>query len=356
MNALRSWLLPGPKTRLRPWLARLAVSLGLLATSALLLAGCGKAGGDWQLPQEASAQAAETDWVYYFIFWTNVVYFVHIVIAMGVLMVKYRRRPGVEPQKSPHHNLALEIGWSIPPIILVVLFFYFGFTQYLNLQTPPADAIKVEVTAKKWDWQFRYPNGTVSKDLHVLKDQPFRMLLQSQDVLHAFYIPKFRVKQDVVPGRTTSLWFTPTQPTGEGEHYWLFCAEYCGTNHSRMWAKVIVHADQASYDKAIEPKALEGPDLYALYCQSCHNLEGTINVGPTFAGVFGSKRKVLDTETGKEEEVTADEAYIRESILYPGKKLSRMGREFPNGMDPTLKDRLKPEEVDKLVAFIKGLK
>lgn len=332
--------------------------LGALLAAGLLLAGCGNAEGTIQMPLQGSEQAKDVDWVYYFIFWLNVFYFVHIMAVMVWFGWRYRRRPGVAPEPSAHHNLTLEIAWSLPPIVLVVLMFYWGFKGYVEMQTPPSDAVKIEVLGKKWAWNFTYPTtGGVSDELHVIQGQPVQMIMESEDVVHSFFVPAFRVKKDVVPGRFTSLWFTPTQP---GEYH-LFCAEYCGDQHSTMHAVVTVHPDteegRAEYQAFLEStKQVGGEGLYRLHCQACHSLDGTVAVGPTFRGLFSSQRKVLEAGASTVTTITADEAYIRESIIDPGAKLSREGGEFQNQMSAlNFAQRLKPEEVDMLVEFIKGL-
>ncbi len=330
--------------------------LGGLAAAGLLLAGCGNPDGTLQMPLQASEQAKDVDWVYYFIFWLNAFYFIHIMGVMAWFGWRYRRRPGVAPEPSPHHNLPLEIAWSLPPIVLVVVMFYWGFKGYVHLQTAPSDAVKVEVLGKKWAWNFTYPaTGGSSEQLHVMQGQPVKLIMESEDVLHSFYIPTFRVKKDVVPGRFSSLWFTANRP---GEYH-VYCAEYCGDQHSMMRAEITVHPDteegRAEYQAFLaSTTVMSGESLYRQNCQACHSLEGTIVVGPSFRGLFGSQRKVL--EAGAVTTITADEAYIRESILDPGAKLSREGREFDDQMSAqNFAQRLEPEEVDMLVEFIKGL-
>lgn len=364
MNRLSS-LLRAPRS------GRLLLSaLGALLLG-LLVVGCANPTGAQtvQLPLQASEQAKDSDWMFMFIYWLNLFYFVHIMGVMGWFMWRYRRRPGVEPEPSPHHSLVLEIAWSLPPVLLCAVMFYWGWTGYMDLSTPPADAYKIEARAKKWDWTFVYPNGGQSDELHVPPNEPVEMIMTSADVLHAFYIPKFRVKKDIVPGKVSGLWFTATRPGKKVEldqsvsqsvrarasEYKLYCAEYCGTNHSQMWAPVVVHETRADFEKWVgETRKMDPAKLYKLNCASCHNVTGAINVGPTFKGLFNSKRKVFDPETGKTTEIVADEAYLRESILYPGVKLSRVGKDFDDQMSAQgFREKLKPEEVDMLIEFLK---
>lgn len=320
------------------------------AGAVTLLAGCGNAEGTWQMPIQASEQAAEVDWIYYFIFWLCVFYFVHIMAAMGWFMWRYRRRPGHEAEHSPHHSLGLEVAWSIPPVILCVVMFYLGFTRYMDMSVPPRDAIKIEVTGKKWDWKFTYHTGMTDTTLHLPKGKPVVFLLRSQDVLHSFYLPKMRVKKDVVPGRTTKAWCTPNR-AGD---YTLFCAEYCGTNHSKMRAPIVVYETTAEWEQKIQPKAAKPSKLFELHCTSCHNINNAlINVGPSLQNFAASgKRKVYDPAAGADKEIDANADYVRESIVYPGKILSRMGKEFDNAMTQTFGKQLKPEEIDWLVKYI----
>lgn len=319
------------------------------ALAVTLATGCGNPEGTWQMPLQASEQAAQVDWIYYFIFWLCAFYFVHIMAVMGWFMWRYRRRPGHEVEHSPHHSLGLEIAWSIPPVILCVVMFYLGFTRYMEMSIVPRDAVKVEVDAKKWAWSFTYPTGATSNELHLPPNKPVVFLLKSQDVLHSFYLPKMRVKKDVVPGRTNKAWTTPNRP---GE-YWLFCAEYCGSNHSTMRAKVIVHETVAAYEAAIIPKAASPEKLFSMHCSSCHNINNAeINVGPSLQNFAAAKRKEYDPASGQVVEVDPTAEYVRESIVYPGKLLSRMGKEFGNEMTQTFGKQLKPEELDWLVKYV----
>ncbi|MGE0710874.1 MAG: cytochrome c oxidase subunit II transmembrane domain-containing protein [Planctomycetota bacterium] len=341
------------------------------ALLALLLVGCGRTGGTFQMPEQASTVSAQVDFSYYFVFWLCVFYFVHIMLMLGYFAWKYRRRHGHDSQPSPHHNLPLEVAWTVPPVLLVIVMFYFGFTGYMDMSTPPAESYKVSVLAKKWDWTFTYPNGGTDSVLHIPPDQAVQCWLESSDVLHAFYLPRMRVKKDVVPGRRGTIWFqvnkewldarVKARPKDEeGLPYvtiTLYCAEYCGTNHSRMRAPARVYLTRAAFEKAVKDTNKVDPrKLYDINCASCHSLSGEIKVGPSFKGLYDSKRKVFDPATGTEKEITADEAYLHESIEYPGKLLSRMGKEFPNEMEAQgFRDKFKskPEYYEMLIAFLK---
>lgn len=320
----------------------------LAAAAVTLLSGCGSPDGTWQMPVQASEQAVQTDWIYYFIFWLCVFYFVHIMAVMAYFMWRYRRRPGHEAEHSPHHSLGLEIAWSIPPVLLCVAMFYLGYTRYIEQAVIPPDAIKVDVTGKKWDWTFTYPTGATDTVLHLPKGKPVVFLLQSRDVLHSFYLPKMRIKKDVVPGRTTKVWCTATR-SGD---YVLYCAEYCGTRHSGMRAPVKVYETEAEWQAAIKPKAAKPSKLFEMHCKSCHNIDNAeINVGPSLQNFAAGKRRVADA-SGAVSEVDPTAEYVKESIVAPGVKLSQMGREFGNQMTQTFGKQLKPEEIDWLVKYI----
>lgn len=341
----------------------------LLAYAVLLLAGCGRVGGTMQMPEQASKIAVDMDWMYYYIFWLCVIFFVQIMAMLAWFAWKYRRRPGHEPQPSPHHNLALEIAWTIPPVLLVITMFYWGFTDYVKISEPPDNAYRVEVMAKKWVWNFAYPNGGTDSILHVPPDQPLQVLMESNDVLHSFFVPEMRVKKDVVPGRVTTIWFEANMDwvktraknrKGEAANlpyveYTLFCTEYCGRDHSRMRAPVRVYLTRKAFEEAVKSTSVKTPyKVYAMNCKSCHTTDGTLLTGPTFKGLWGSKRKVFDPAKNQESEITADEAYVRESILVPGKLLSRMGKEFADEMSAQgFAEKLSKEDLEMAIEFLK---
>lgn len=337
-------------------------------------------GPTFWMPVQASTQAAPIDWLYYFIYWLCVIAFVGIVASMLWFMWAYRRREGNVADQSMHHNLTLEIVWSVIPSVLVLMMFWWGFTGFIGLHTPPADAYKIEVLAKKWDWQFVYPNGAKvpganDKDpddftmgLHVPPNRPVVLLLAAQDVLHAFYSPAMRVKQDAVPGRITQVWFQPLHSgSDKPEVYSLFCAEYCGTKHSLMRSKVVVHPTQASFDEWVaargdprKGKTQEqiGEYLYQMNCQSCHSTSDIKTVGPGFGQLArrlaaGESRDVL--VGGAKQSVKVTDDYIRESIVDPNAKITA---EVPaGGMTPTIIQQLdRPDDdIKALIAYIRTL-
>ncbi|TWT99868.1 Cytochrome c oxidase subunit 2 precursor [Botrimarina colliarenosi] len=317
----------------------------------------------------ASTGAADVDWLYFFILWLSVFFFFLITALTVAFVARYYARPGHAAEHTPHHNNALEAAWSIFPGFLVVAIFYWGFTGYLDLRTPPENAYEIRVVAKKWNWSFMYPNGVVDPNLHVPADQPVKLVMSSDDVLHSLYIPAFRVKMDVVPGRYSTLWFEATKPndesydqaidattTGSDENgYDLFCTEYCGQGHSAMLAKVIVHKsgtfetwleDAAKIDPASSPVEL-GKDIWKYRgCAQCHSVDGAKGTGPTWKDTYGTEQA---TDKG---EVTVDENYIRESILNPMAKI----RDGYKGVMPSYQGQLKDAEIASVIWYIKSLK
>jgi cytochrome c oxidase subunit II len=286
-----------------------------------------------QLPKLAST-FRDVDGLFYF---TYVVCIFFFVLILGVLLfscVKYRRRTWDQPAASnTTHNTPLEVVWTVIPLIIVMVMFAWGFKGCLDMTTVPLEASRntYKATAKQWSWSFTYPDGTQSfNDVWVEVNKPVQFLLESTDVLHAFYIPSMRVKRDVVPGRFQSVWFEPTE-TGV---YHLFCAEYCGTDHSRMYARVhVVKADEYAkqpwnvwLDSTPAEAAQSGAGLYKQLCASCHSVDGSVSTGPTWKGLFtkqgdayvGRQRDVI--EGGAPKTITVDEAYIHESIMKPDQK------------------------------------
>ena len=304
------------------------------------------------MPVEGSSLAPGVDALFDFILWLSVFFFVLIVGLMITFVVKYRRRRVDEtPLESPTHNTKLEVAWTVVPLLLVFVIFAWGFKLYLDESVAPRNAYEVDVTGQKWKWLFTYANGHVDEDLHVPGDRPIKLVMTSEDVIHSFYIPAFRIKRDVVPGRYSVLWFRPARP---GE-YQVFCAEYCGTNHSNMLAKVVVHEpggferwlEAASNLLATMTPVEAGAKLYAQRgCAQCHTVDGSARVGPTFKGVFGHDVVMRDGS-----KVLADENYVRESILDPQAKVVAG---FEPVM-PTYKGRIKDQEITAIIAYLKSL-
>lgn len=312
-----------------------------------------QSGHDFWMPPQASTVAPHIDGLFNIILAISAFFFVLIVVLMIVFIMKYRaERPGDEALSQVEHNTPLEITWTVIPLILVCFIFWWGFKGYLDLVTSPGNASSIQVTAQKWSWLFSYPNGYSDAELHVPVDTPIKLVMSSQDVIHSFFCPAFRVKMDVLPGRYTSAWFTATTP---GE-YQVFCAEFCGKDHSNMLSKVVVHtaADYQQWlDKAANwmvalPPAEAGAILYKKYgCKQCHTVDGSANTGPTFKALFGTKQPLKDGGT-----VLVDENYVRESILEPN---AHVAAGFEPVM-PTFKGRIKDEEIGAVIEYLRSLK
>jgi len=304
------------------------------------------------LPPQASSTSAMVDDLFYILLGVSIFFFVLIVTLMTVFVIVFRRREGVEPSPSPSHNTPLELFWTAIPLCIVGFIFYEGFIGFMELRTAPRQAYEIRVVARQWLWMFEYPNGHKDEQLHVPVDRPVRLVMRSDDVIHGFYVPDFRVQMDVVPGRYTTLWFRAKQP---GEHD-LYCAQYCGTNHADMFTKVVVHppggfekwlAEAGNLFKNLPP-AEAGKQLYVRRnCQQCHSTDGTAGTGPSFKGIFGHQTAL---EGGGS--VPVDENYIRESILEPQAKVVQGYKPVM----PTYKGILSDDEISDLIEFIKSLK
>lgn len=323
----------------------------LIAASAGPVAAAAGDGSFW-MPPQASTSAPGVDRIFYFIFWLSAFFFLLIVTLATLFVIRYRKRPGhMAADHPPTHNTALEVIWTVIPLLLVFVIFYLGFKAFLDLATPPKNAYEIQVTAQRWKWTFAYPNGYVDENLHVPLDTPVLLVMTSEDVIHSFFVPDFRVKRDIVPGRYNKAWF---RATAVGPHD-VFCAEYCGTGHSDMLAQVIVHppgdfekwlANASDFLSQVSPVE-GGQRLFRVRgCAQCHSVEGKAGIGPALGELFGTN---VATRGG--ERVVADENYLRESILEPQAKVVA-------GFDPvmpTYKGRLKEEEISALIAYLKSL-
>lgn len=288
------------------------------------------------------------DPVFMFIFWICLVLLIGITATMVFFVIRYHRSRAPQPTSQAEGNLWLEITWTALPAVLVLAMFYYGWAGYLALRNVPPDALPVTVTARMWSWNFTYANGKTSPKLYVPVGKPIRVELVSQDVLHGFYLPAFRVKRDVVPGMKNYAWFVATRPGS----YDLFCSQYCGVGHSKMITTVeaIPPMEFAAWLNQNANGEQVGKVLLEKYgCRACHSLDGARGVGPTFKGLFGSRVTVL--ANGVTQTVTADDAYLRESIRAPAAKVVEG---FPPIM-PTLSE-MSDDQVAALVEFIKGNK
>jgi cytochrome c oxidase subunit 2 len=308
--------------------------------------------GSFWMPAPASTAAPAVDRVFDFILYVSIFFFVLIVALMLFFIIRYHRRRGVEAEKTATHHTGLELTWTVIPLILVFIIFYLGFTGYMNLATPPANTYEVNVVGQKWKWLFTYPNGHVDDNLHVPLNVPVRLVLTSEDVIHSFFVPAFRVKKDAVPGRYTHLWFEAIEP---GE-YDVFCAEYCGTSHSDMVARVIVHPpgefekwleDASNFLERMAPADAGAKLMTTRGCKQCHSIDGKSNIGPTFLGIYGREGVFKDGRR-----YTVEENYIRRAILDPQSEIVA-GYE---PVMPTYKGRLKDQEITAMIEYLKTLK
>ena len=308
------------------------------------------------LPAQGSAFAAEVDFVYMALFWLSVVLFIGIAFPAIYFAWRYRYKPG---RVTPHqtHNTLLEIIWSVIPLLLCVGIFFWGLNGWMKYAVAPGEAMEIQVIAKKWLWQFEYPDGSRTvNEIHVPVNKPVRFVMTSEDVLHDFFVPDMRVKHDIVPGRYTEVWFTPTVL---GVHH-VTCAEYCGKGHSDMQAKLVVD-NEVDYAKFVETGGSEWED-YKMNpaawgklqyerkgCSTCHTLDGTkiASGGPSWKGIWGKMEKL---NNGTEVLVNAD--YVRESMMLPSAKVVA-GFE---PIMPTFQGLLKPNQIDGIVAYIESLK
>jgi cytochrome c oxidase subunit 2 len=310
--------------------------------------------------------AAPIDKAYEFIFWFSIVFTVVITVALVYFIWKYRRRPGVKAEPTGHYQ-KLEIFWTVVPTIFVVVLFHVGFGQYIKNATAAEGSTEIRVRGKKWSWEFEYPSGDRMPGELVLElGRPYKMILSSDDVIHSFYIPEFRMKRDAVPGQYSFIAFTPTK-AGPAH---VFCAEYCGNSHSGMLATVTVlpHDQYKEFVKTLgkKPKLCGTPpaectneawggELFVKNgCPTCHGaggvgeIGGSKSPGPRLVGLFmKGGGEMMSTGSA----VTPDENYIRESILRPNAKIV-MG--YNTVQMPTFV--MKDEQVDALVAYVKSLK
>ncbi|MGW8273308.1 MAG: cytochrome c oxidase subunit II, partial [Thermodesulfovibrionales bacterium] len=241
-------------------------------------------------------------------------------------------------------SILLEIVWTVIPTAIVLAMFYLGWADFDYIRRPPDDAMTIEVAARQWSWTFKYDNGKTTEDLRVPIGQPVKLILSSEDVIHGFYIPAYRIKEDAVPGLKTYLWFIAKE---EGA-YDIFCSEYCGTGHSRMLSRLVAMKRQ-DFDQWYRKVAADASGLLvAKGCSGCHSLDGTRKVGPTLKGVYGSKVTVVTG--GIERTIVADEEYLTRSILHPEADIVKG---YPPLM-PVIP--LSPEELNSIVEYLKALK
>ena len=284
------------------------------------------------------------DSVFFYIFGIAIIMLVGITVTMLIFIVRYRKSKHPHPEASPHSSFWLEATWTVLPTLIVLTMFWYGWEGYTTLTNVPPDAMKVEVIGRQWSWEFRYPNGRSSEKLMVPVDKAIVLDITSEDVIHSFYVPAFRVKKDAVPGMHTHLWF---RAPAAGS-YDAFCAEYCGVGHAAMITTVEAlpeHQFQEWYQgETAQEESGEGQKLLSKYgCLGCHSTDGSAKVGPTFKGLFG--RQVTVVTDGKEHTLTVDEAYIRRSIENPNADIVKG---FPAVM-PSFKDKIPDHDLQEII-------
>lgn len=313
---------------------------------------------DFLLPAQASEQAKPIDALFSVHFKLAAILFGLIVGVMLYSVIFFRRKKGDESD-GPHitGSTPLEITWTAIPFILVTVLSILGAQVLSDTMRIDPQAVEIKVTGRQWSWRFEYPAyGFTSTELYLPLERQVIFKLTSEDVIHAFWVPEFRLKQDAVPGQITELRLTPSM---EGQ-FQLICAEVCGRSHAYMTAVVKVVPENefktwaASGGKVAgqpvsDDPVVRGENVYKSYgCASCHSVDGSRLVGPSFQGLFGRQTELEDGST-----VTADETYILESIHEPGKKIVKT---YPNAMPPTAGEGIDDQQLQDLLAFIKSLK
>ncbi len=299
-------------------------------------------------PQEASTMASRVDHLYLFLVGLSIFFAALIAGLIVYYAVRYHRRHPEEIGADIRGSLTLEVTWSVIPLIITMVIFVWSARVFVAMSRPPADTIDIYVVGKQWMWKFQHLDGQREIDeLHVPVNRPVKLIMTSEDVIHSLFVPAFRLKADVVPGRYTHLWFQATTPG----RYYLFCAEYCGTEHSHMRGDVVVMED-ADYQRWLTGGAAEGSlaaggaQLFgSLECNTCHQF-GSQGRGPDLTSLFGSE--VL-LQSGAR--VPADEAYIRNSILRPA---DQVVAGFQPIM-PAFQGLVTEDQLLELIEYIKSL-
>ncbi len=309
------------------------------------------------MPAAASLHAERLDYLYWFLIITCGILFLLVIVPMIMILVRYRRKSfhqRAESQKD--HNFWLESAWTFLPLVYLTVLFVWGFNQFLDMYIPPNNAKELRVIGQKWQWSIDYPLEEISVAgegavVGVPVNTPIKLIMSSQDVIHSFFIPNLRVKQDVVPGSYATLWFEANK-VGE---YPIFCAEYCGDLHSKMMAKLVV-MPQVEYAAWVEnlkaadqeiPLPELGKKLYTkLGCVACHSDDGSVKLAPTFKNVYGKKEELTDGTF-----VTVNDDYIRQSILTPQKQVAKGYAPIM----PTFQGRVSERDINGLIAYIKSL-
>jgi cytochrome c oxidase subunit 2 len=299
-------------------------------------------------PESASSMAGRVDALYFFLLGITAFFSVLIAGLIVFYAVKYRRRSPDSVGKRVHGGFALEITWTVIPLLITMVIFVWGASVFFAMTHPPADTLNIYVVGKQWMWKFQHLDGQREiNELHVPVGRDVKLIATSEDVIHDVFVPAFRIKADVIPGRYVTLWFRATKPG----RYHLFCAEYCGTKHSGMTGEVIV-MEPAEYQTWLSGGAQGGSLADAgqklfneLACNTCHRPDAQ-GRGPVLDGLLG---KTVSLQSG--ETIVADEAYVRESILNPSAKITAGYQPIM----PTFQGLVSEEQLLQLIEYVKTL-
>jgi len=309
------------------------------------------------MPTEATNIAQQVDSLYGFLLIASGIACAILIGGMIYFAYKYKRRTSNDKTAYISHNTALEFLWSFIPLVIFLGVFGWGWHIYSQMRAFPPNALEVEVLGMQWNWEFQYKSGFSSDTLMVPVNRDIKLVMTSKDVLHSFYVPSFRIKQDVIPGRYTAIWFK-AEKLGE---FHVFCTEFCGTSHSGMLSTIKV-VPQGEFDRWMEEKAKEHSEEGSLplaqlgeklfkgkACASCHSTEdATIKVGPSLFQKFGANENI--EEIGS---VVINEDYLKESILNPNAKVVKG---FPKNVMPSFQGQLNDKQISALIEYIKGMK
>ncbi|MCA1581091.1 MAG: cytochrome c oxidase subunit II [Acidobacteria bacterium] len=299
-------------------------------------------------PSQASAMAPHVDALYFYLLAVSAFFSLLIAILVIFFAIKFRRRSEDEVPVGNEGSLKLELAWTVIPLLITMTFFVWGAKLYFRMNRPPNDATQIFIVGKQWMWKLQHQDGQREiNELHVPVGTPVRLTMTSEDVIHSFFIPAFRMKMDVIPGRYTQQWFRATTP---GDFH-IFCSQYCGTKHSAMIGTVHVMEPTAfqawlSGGSGSESLASAGSKLFQQHaCNTCHRNDSQAR-GPNLEGLFGKPVQLQNGQT-----VTADEQYIRESILMPSAKMVAGYQPIM----PTFQGLISEEGILQLVAYIRSL-
>ena len=300
---------------------------------------------------EVSNFGESVDRIFLAIFGIGIFFLVGITFTMLIFIKKYRRSVHPKAQQVREY-LGVELLWTGIPLVLVLLMFYFGYEVYMPMTSPPDDAMVVKTYGKMWEWSFEYDNGKTSKELVVPINKAVKLDLISLDVIHGFFVPSFRIKEDVVPGKKNFVWFIPK----EYGDYKIMCTSYCGLKHSFMSSDVVV-VTQDRFKTWLDslPEKINEPEGLTLIknnaCTGCHTIDGSKGVGPTFYKLFNSRVTVEGDD--EEKEIVADEIYLRRSIIEPNTDIVKG---YQKGIMKSYRGVIKNDDIKKIIEYFKTLK